>query len=106
MRSIGRSLDDSARSLGLSATGVVLRIHAPLVRRALLGGALLVFVDVVKELPATLMLRPFNFDTLAVRVYQLASEERLGEAATAALAIIAVGILPMVLVSREIDRGR
>lgn len=106
MRSIGRGLDDSARSLGLSATGVVRRIHAPLVRRALLAGVLLVFVDVVKELPATLMLRPFNFDTLAVRVYQLASEERLGEAATAALAIIAAGILPMVLVSREIDRGR
>jgi len=66
---------------------------------------LLVFVDVMKELPATLVLRPFNFDTLAVVAYQLASDERLGEAALPALTIVLVGILPVVLLSRAIARA-
>ena len=73
------------------------RIHVPLVRPALLSGLLLVFIDVVKELPATLNLRPFNFETLATRVYRLASDERLAEASTAALVIVAVGLVPTVL---------
>ena len=63
------------------------------------------FVDVLKELPATLIVRPFNFDTLAVRVYQLASDERLAQAATGALAIVAVGILPVLLLMRMMARG-
>ena len=67
---------------------------------------MLVFVDVLKELPATLILRPFNFDTLAVRVYQLASDERLDEASTAAIAIIATGIIPVILLSRLMSRGQ
>ena len=68
--------------------------------------ALLVFVEVMKELPATLVVRPFNFDTLAVRVYRLASDERLAEASTAALAIVLVGLLPVIVLSLAISRSR
>ena len=68
----------------------------PLLRPAVLSGLLLVFIDVVKELPATLILRPFNFETLATRVYRLASDERLAEASTAALIIVALGLLPTI----------
>ncbi|MEM7041858.1 MAG: iron ABC transporter permease, partial [Pseudomonadota bacterium] len=71
-----------------------------------LTGFVLVFVDVLKELPATLILRPFNFETLAARVYQLASDERLAEASTAALAIVLVGLLPIILLVRAISSGR
>lgn len=74
------SLDQAGRSLGLSSLGVLRRIHLPLLRSSLLTAVLLVFVDVLKELPATLILRPFNFNTLAVRAYELASDERLADA--------------------------
>jgi iron(III) transport system permease protein len=77
-----------------------------LLRASLLTGLLLVFVDVMKELPATLIVRPFNFETLAVRVFRLASDERLAEASTAALAIVVVGILPVILLSWQIGRSR
>ncbi|MDX2215200.1 MAG: iron ABC transporter permease [Oculatellaceae cyanobacterium bins.114] len=106
--SLGRvkpNLDDAARSLGHSPTSTLLRIHAPLIRGGLLTAAILVFVDVMKELPATLIVRPFNFDTLAVRVYQLAADERLAEAAAPALAIVAVGVLPVILLSRQMVRA-
>ncbi len=73
---------------------------------SLLTAALVVFVDVMKELPATLIMRPFNFDTLAVQAYNLASDERLTEASTASLAIVAVGVLPLILLSRTIARAR
>jgi len=75
-------------------------VHLPILKRTLLCAFMLVFVDVLKELPATLILRPFNFETLAVRIYQLASDERLDEASTAALAIIAAGIIPVIVLSR------
>jgi iron(III) transport system permease protein len=100
--SLGRiklNLDDASRSLGHSSTSTLLRVHAPLMSRGLLTAAILVFVDVMKELPATLIIRPFNFDTLAVQVYRLASDERLAEASAPALAIVAVGIVPVVLLS-------
>ncbi|MGA7935288.1 MAG: iron ABC transporter permease [Kovacikia sp.] len=100
------SLDDAARSLGHGATSVLLRIHAPLLWSGLLTAAALVFVDVMKELPATLIIRPFNFDTLAVRVYNLASDERLAEAAGPALAIVLVGLVPVILLSLSIGRSR
>lgn len=102
---ISRTMDDAARMLGEKPGGVVARVHAPLLRGSLLTAALIVFVDVLKELPATLIVRPFNFDTLAVRVYQLASDERLAQAATGALAIVAVGILPVLLLMRMMARG-
>ena len=103
---INRHLDDAARSLGHRPGGTLCRVHLPLLRGALLTAVVIVFVDVLKELPATLIMRPFNFETLAVRVYQFASDERLAEASTAALAIVAVGLLPVILLSRAIAESR
>ena len=100
------SMDDAARSLGLGQGETLRRVHAPMLRGSLLTAGLLVFVDVMKELPATLVMRPFNFDTLATQAYTLASDERLAEASNAALAIVAVGILPLIALSRQIARSR
>jgi iron(III) transport system permease protein len=94
-------MDDAAQSLGATRGEIVLRVHAPLLRVSLVTAALLVFVDVMKELPATLVMRPFNFDTLAVHTYVLAKDERLAEAALPALAIVLVGLLPVILASRR-----
>jgi iron(III) transport system permease protein len=101
---INRNLDDAARVLGQAPSGTLLRVHMPLIWSSLLTALILVFVDVLKELPATLILRPFDFETLAVRVYRFASDERLAEASSAALAIVAVGLLPVILLSRAITR--
>ena len=98
----GPSVDETARMLGATRTRLFAELHAPLLRRASLAAMLLVFVDVMKELPATLVLRPFNSDTLAVVAYQLARDERLGEAALPSLAIVAVGLLPVLLLSRSL----
>lgn len=98
-------LDDAARTLGAGPGRMLRRIHVPLLRGSVATAGLLVFIDVVKELPATLILRPFNFETLATRVYRLASDERLAEASTAALAIVAVGIVPAILLGIA-DRAR
>ncbi len=103
---ITASMDDAARSLGLGQSETLRRVHTPLLRGSLLTAGLLVFVDVMKELPATLVMRPFNFDTLATQVYTLASDERLAEASTASLAIVAVGLLPLILLSRQISASR
>lgn len=100
---IPASVDESARLLGASGTRLALRIHAPLLKRSALAAALLVFIDVMKELPATLVLRPFNSDTLAVAVYQLARDERLSEAALPALALVLVCLLPMALLGKSLD---
>lgn len=100
------SMDDAARTLGAGTGGTLRRVHIPLLRGGLLTAGLIVFVDVMKELPATLIMRPFNFDTLAVQAYRLAADERLSEAATPSLAIVAVGLLPVILLSREIMRSR
>lgn len=100
------SMDEAARSLGSGSWDVVARVHIPMLRGSLLTALLLVFVDVLKELPATLILRPFNFNTLAVRAYELASDERLADASLAALSIVAVGILPVILLSRSITHSR
>ncbi len=96
------SLDDSARMLGSGDLGLLRRVHWPLLRRSVMAATLLVFVDVMKELPATLVLRPFNSDTLAVVAYQLARDERLGEAALPALALVLVGLIPVLLLSRTL----
>ena len=99
---IPTSFDDSARMLGVSGLGLLKRVHLPLLTRTTAAAALLVFVDVMKELPATLVLRPFNSDTLAVVAYQLARDERLGEAALPSLALVLVGLLPVILLSRTL----
>ena len=98
------SLDDSARMLGANRLRLMTQVHWPLLKRSVIAAALLVFVDVMKELPATLVLRPFNSDTLAVVTFQLARDERLGEAALPALALVLVGLLPVILLSRTLRR--
>ena len=106
LNKISPSLDDASRSLGSSSTETLRRVHTPLLAGGLLTSAMLVFVDVMKELPATLVIRPFNFDTLGIRVYQYASDERLAEAAAPALAIVLVGIIPVILLSWRITHSR
>ena len=100
------SMDDAARSLGTSPAGALARVHVPLLASSLAAAALLVFVDVLKELPATFALRPFNFDTLAVQAFNFASDERLAEASAAGLTIVAAGLLPILLLSRFMLRER
>ena len=100
------SLDDAARSLGHGPSSTLVKVHAPLMLGGMLTAVMLVFVDVMKELPATLLMRPFNFDTLAVQVYQYASDERLVEAAAPALAIVFVGIIPVIFLSIRIAKSR
>ncbi|MDO9419440.1 MAG: iron ABC transporter permease [Herminiimonas sp.] len=99
---IPTSFDDSARMLGSTGAALLARVHWPLLKRSVGAAGLLVFVDVMKELPATLVLRPFNSDTLAVVTYQLARDERLGEAALPALALVLVGLLPVLLLGRTL----
>ena len=100
------SMDQAARTLGHGPLGTLYRVHLPMIRASLLTAGLLVFVDVMKELPMTLLLRPFNFHTLATRVYEFAADELLEEAALPALAIVAAGIIPVVLLSLAIRRAR
>ncbi len=103
---ISVTVDNAARVLGAKPGRLLFRIHLPMMRGSLITAALIVFVEVVKELPATVIMRPFNFDTLAVRAHNLAADERLGEAALPALAIVAVGILPVILMARAISKAR
>ncbi len=98
------SLDDSARMLGASRGRLLAQVHAPLLKRSLFAAMLLVFVDVMKELPATLVLRPFDSDTLAVVAYNLARDERLAEAALPSIAIVLVGLMPVLLLVRAMRR--
>ena len=101
---IRRSMDDAARSLGAGPAATLARVHAPLLAPSLVAATLLVFVDVMKELPATLALRPFDFDTLAVQTFNLAKDERLAEASLPALAIVLVGLIPVYLLARQMAR--
>ncbi|MBA4742871.1 MAG: iron ABC transporter permease [Azoarcus sp.] len=100
------NMDDASRILGHGRFATLRRVHIPMLRGSLLTAGLLVFVDVMKELPATLVMRPFNFDTLATQAHNLAADERLAEASTAALTIVAVGLVPMIVLSRQIVKGR
>lgn len=100
------NMDDAAKSLGCNGRETLQRVHLPMLRGSLFTAALLVFVDVMKELPATLVMRPFNFDTLATQTYILAADERLTEASTAALTIVLVGLLPLIVMSVQIARSR
>ena len=103
---ISDSLDDSSRILGSSGWNMLISIHTPLMKTALLTSVLLVMSDVVKELPATLILRPFNFETLAVSTYIYASEERMLQAAAPAIAIVLVGLIPIIFLSKMIRSSR
>jgi iron(III) transport system permease protein len=97
---ISPAMDQSARSLGAAPLEVLARVHWPLLRPSLAAAALLVAVDCLKELPATLVLRPFDFDTLAVAVYHFAADERLAEAAVPSLLIVLAGLVPVLMLSR------
>jgi iron(III) transport system permease protein len=99
------SMDDAARSLGLSPGRTLARVHVPIIWGSLATAALLVFVDVMKELPATFAMRPFNFDTLAVEAYNLAKDERIAEAAVPSLVMVGIALLPLILLSRQIARS-
>jgi iron(III) transport system permease protein len=106
MARITPTMDAAGRSLGHSQGSVLRRIHVPMMRGSLVTAGLIVFVEVMKELPATLIMRPFNFDTLAIQAYRLASDERLTEASTASLMIVAAGLAPVILLSRTIRQSR
>lgn len=101
---IGRSIGAASRTLGASPLGTLFRAEVPLLRGALLAAVTLVIIDVLKELPITLILRPFNFDTLATRAFQLASDEQLAESAPAALVVIACASVVAAVLQRAIDR--
>ncbi|MHA6263078.1 ABC transporter permease [Arenibacterium sp. CAU 1754] len=100
------NMDAAARSLGQTPMGTLRRVHLPILTPSLLTALLIVFVDVMKELPATLIMRPFNYDTLAIQAYRLASDERLEGAAVPSLVIVAVGLLPVILICRQVGRRR
>lgn len=102
---IATELDDIARMLGAGAGTLARTIHLPLVRPAISGAALLVFVDCLKELPATLLLRPLNVETLATYIYQFATRGSFEQGSLAALIIVAVGVLPVVRITRYADGG-
>ena len=106
LEKIKLEMDEVAKTAGMSHVSIMRKIHVPIMRGSLLTALLLVFVDVLKELPATLILRPFNFNTLAVRTFELANEERLAEAAVPALAIVIAGIIPVIMISNSISRSR
>lgn len=98
------NMDAAARSLGQGPFATLRRVHLPILTPSLLTALLIVFVDVMKELPATLIMRPFNYDTLAVQAYRLASDERLEGAAVPSLVIVAIGLLPVILICRQVGR--
>lgn len=106
MTQINRSLDETAQTLGLSYSRILSRIHLPLLKTSLLTAGLLVFVDVLKELPITLVLRPFNTNTLAVKTFELAGDEQLQQAAPYALMIVMVSIIPVLVLNRALLKRR
>lgn len=99
------NLDQASRSLGASKLKTLLSVNLPLIKGSVLAAALLVFIDVLKELPLTLILRPFNFDTLAIKAFEYASDERLAEAAPAAVIIVITGLIPVYLLNKMMRRG-
>lgn len=100
------SLEAAARTLGCRPAAVLWRVHLPLMRPSVLSALVLVFVDVMKELPATMILRPFNLDTLAVEAFRMATTERLAEAGLFSLVIVGTGLVPVIILSRTITRAR
>jgi len=106
LEKIKPSMDDAARSLGCRPGETLYKIHIPLMKSSTLTAMMIVFVDVMKELPATLILRPFDFNTLAVRAFELASDERLADSSTAALTIVLVGLVPVIYLSKTISHSR
>jgi len=103
---LSKGLDASARTLGAGPWRRFARVDLPIAAPALAAAALILFVEILKELPATLILRPFDFDTLAVRAHAYASDERLLEAATPSLLIFLAGLAPIVILTRGLANAR
>jgi iron(III) transport system permease protein len=103
---ISISIDQASRSLGITKLRTMLKIHLPLIKSSMIAAVLLVFIDVLKELPLTLILRPFNFDTLAIRAFEYASDERLAEAAPSAVIIVLTGFIPVYMLNKMMKRGK
>jgi len=104
LQRVTRSVDEAARSLGVSGASLLRRVHLPIVRAGLLTAMTLVFVDVMKEMPITLMTRPFGWDTLAVRVFEMTSEGEWERAALPAVAIVLAGLIPIIMLTRHAER--
>lgn len=104
LNQIKPSMDESARTMGASRWKILTKIHFPLIHTSLLTAFILVFVEVLKELPTTLILRPFNFNTLSVRAYEMAADERLADAGLPALLIVLTGIIPVIILSKLMDK--
>ena len=100
------NMDAASRVLGRTVWGTVRSVHLPILRGSILTAMLIVFVDTIKELPATLILRPFNYDTLAVQAYRLASDERLDGAAVPSLVIAGIGLVPVILLCAQVGEWR
>ena len=103
LEKIRPNMDKASQTLGITSEKTFLRIHLPILKVSILTSILLVFVDVIKELPATLILRPFDFNTLAVKAYELASDERLVDASIPSVAIVVAGLLPLILINNSIN---
>ena len=103
LEKIRPNMDKASQTLGFTSEKTFLRIHLPILKVSILTSILLVFVDVIKELPATLILRPFDFNTLAVKAYELASDERLVDASIPSVAIVVAGLLPLILINNSIN---
>ena len=100
--SISLATDDAAKSLGANTKVILSKIHFPLLKTSLLTSFLLVFIDVMKELPLTSILRPFNFNTLSVKAFELASDEKIADASNASIMIVLAGIIPVILITKNI----
>ena len=104
LEQIRPNIDESSQILGATSFRMMRSIHFPLIKGSMTTASLLVFVDVLKELPATLILRPFDFNTLAVKTYELAGDERLADAALPALTIVMAGIIPVILLTKSLSK--
>ena len=102
LESISLATDDAAKSLGASTKNILIKIHFPMLKTSLLTSFLIVFIDVMKELPLTSILRPFNFNTLSVKAFELASDEKIADASNAAIMIVLAGIIPVILITKNI----
>ena len=102
LESISLATDDAAKSLGASTRSILIKIHFPMLKTSLLTSFLIVFIDVMKELPLTSILRPFNFNTLSVKAFELASDEKIADASNAAIMIVLAGIIPVILITKNI----
>jgi iron(III) transport system permease protein len=100
------NIDEVSASLGATSSQTLKKVHVPLLRASLISAFILVFVDVLKELPATLILRPFNVNTLAVKAYELASDERLIDAALPAVSIVLAGLLPVIFLTISLEKQK